>query len=165
MKFDEEYWEELDKQIPGWMSKNEAEFLVENVQGKVYFEIGVAYGKSLRLVRYHFPEMFVYGIDLIDHGVHKDVKNVDIKYGDANKLIASYKSIDTLFIDGDHTYEGCLSDFVHWHNNIKSGGRIIFHDYMRDSNHIGVTKTVDAIKPLLTDHATVRAIWAGSKPL
>ncbi len=169
MKFDEEYWEKLDKEIPGWISKEEAEFLVENVLDEGfrlnYVEIGVAFGKSLSLVRHHFPGMWrVAGIDKIDHSVHKIIKNVEIEYGDANEINVDDEAIDTLFIDGDHTYKGCLSDFVHWYNKVAPGGRIIFHDYGRDKAHEGVTKTVDAIKPLLTDHATVRAIWAGTKP-
>lgn len=160
MKFDQEYWEKLDKDIPGWMSKNEAEFLIENLHGDKYLEIGVAFGKSLRLVRHHYKGS-VSGLDKINHGVHDQVEDVEVQYGDSTKFGGA---IDTLFIDGDHTYKGCLADFVHWYDYVTPGGRIIFHDYMRDGNHIGVTETVDAIKPLLEDHVTTRAIWCGTKP-
>ncbi len=37
--------------------------------------------------------------------------------------------IDLLFIDGDHSYEGCCSDIKTWLPKIKAGGTIIFHDY------------------------------------
>ncbi len=37
--------------------------------------------------------------------------------------------IDLLFIDGDHSYEGCLSDIRNWIPKLKSGGRVVFHDY------------------------------------
>lgn len=159
--FDEEYWEKLDKDIPGWMSKNEAEFLIENAQGEFYLEIGVAFGKSYRLMEHHYPDMGMVGIDKIDHGV----KGI-IEIGDANEIVkkAGDESIDTLFIDGDHTYEGCLKDFIYWYPKVVPGGRIIFHDYGRDKAHEGVTKTVDAIKTLLVDHSSARAIWAGTKP-
>lgn len=168
LQFNEEYWNQIDTEIPGWMSKAEAEFLVANtLDAPTYVEIGVAYGKSLRMVRHHFPNMGVYGIDKIDHAVQGKVNNVVLYYGDANKLVDKFaeNSIDTLFIDGDHTYKGCLSDFVVWYSRVKPGGRIIFHDYNRDKAHIGVTQTVDAVKDLLIDHQVIKYIWCGTKPI
>ena len=165
MKFDEEFWNKLEEEIPGWMNRTEAEFLVDNLQGESYLELGVAYGKSLRFVTHDYKGS-VDGIDKIDHGVHKKLEGANIIYGDSLKLKPGNcnEKIDTLFIDGDHEYEGCLGDFVHWYNYVAPGGRIIFHDYLRDSNHEGVTKTVDAIKSLLEDHAEANFIWAGTKP-
>ena len=161
--FDLKYWEKLDKELPGWMSQKEAEFLVDNIQGNYYLEIGVAFGKSMSVVRHHYPELDIMGIDLTNHGVHKKLKEVNIVYGDANKINAG--PFDTLFIDGDHTYKGCLSDFVHWYNKVKPGGKIIFHDYKRPtSEHAGVTKAVDAIKPLLEDSKETKYICCGTKP-
>ena len=37
-------------------------------------------------------------------------------------------SIDFLFIDGDHSYEGCKRDFAEWHSFVGSGGLVAFHD-------------------------------------
>lgn len=164
-EFNTNYWQEVDKLIPGWMSENEAKFLIENVSGTNYLEIGVAYGKSLRLVKHHFPEMNVVGMDKINHGVHEKVEDVQVIYGDANEMIqyVDDATIDTLFIDGDHTYNGCLSDFVHWYNKVAPGGKIIFHDYKRDKNHEGVTLSVDAIKPLLKDFKATNFICCGTK--
>jgi hypothetical protein len=33
-----------------------------------------------------------------------------------------------LFIDGDHTYEGCLKDWTMYSPLVRSGGLIAFHD-------------------------------------
>lgn len=164
--FDLEYWKELDAKNPGWMSEQEARFLVENVQGEVYLEIGVAYGKSIQVVRHHYQDLAIWGIDKINHGVDKKVE-VGILYGDANEIVSDFSDnfISTLFIDGDHRYLGCLSDFVHWYNKVKPGGRIIFHDYGRPTTeHKGVTQTVDAVKDLLVDHKQTNYIWCGTKP-
>ena len=38
------------------------------------------------------------------------------------------KSIDLLFIDGDHDYEAVKNDFDHWFPKLKKGGIIVFHD-------------------------------------
>ena len=165
-EFDLNFWKELDKKIPGWMSEEEARFLVENVVGDSYLEIGVAFGKSLRVVNHHYPDMEVLGIDLINHGI-PNWKNVVIDYGDANQKswFENDETYSTVFIDGDHTYKGCLSDFVHWYNKVKPGGMIIFHDYGRPTReHEGIAKAVDAIKPLLEDFKSTNYIACGRKP-
>ena len=36
--------------------------------------------------------------------------------------------LDFLFIDGDHTYEGCKADAIAWLPKVKSGGIVAFHD-------------------------------------
>lgn len=36
---------------------------------------------------------------------------------------------DILFIDGDHSYEGCLADWQNFQKNLRPGGYLILHDY------------------------------------
>jgi predicted O-methyltransferase YrrM len=36
--------------------------------------------------------------------------------------------IDVLFIDGDHSYEGCRPDIDSWLRHVRSGGWVVFHD-------------------------------------
>lgn len=43
----------------------------------------------------------------------------------------SREKVDMVFIDGDHSYEGCKGDIEAWLPNIKSGGIIAVHDYMK----------------------------------
>ncbi len=181
MKFDKKFWDKLDKDLPGWFSEEEARFLVENVQGNLYVELGVAFGKSYRIVK-HNCRVFVLGIDRIEHGVLDKVKeeydethkglwhsnldgNIIIDDTCSLKIIHKfpYNHFDTLFIDGDHTYEGCFRDFMYWYPKVKPGGKIIFHDYQRDKAHEGVTKAVDAIKPLLKDFKQAKHICCGTK--
>lgn len=49
-------------------------------------------------------------------------KSVDVAH-DFNQ------QIDLLFLDGDHSYEGCRTDVEGWLPHLKSGGLIIMHDY------------------------------------
>lgn len=39
--------------------------------------------------------------------------------------------VDMVFVDGDHTYEGCKNDIIAWLPNIKRGGIIAIHDYKK----------------------------------
>jgi len=45
--------------------------------------------------------------------------------------ILNGKEIDFLFIDGDHTYEGCKKDFEMYSLLVRKGGIIAFHDITR----------------------------------
>lgn len=38
-------------------------------------------------------------------------------------------SLDFCFIDGDHSYEGCLADIKAWSPKVRSGGMITGHDF------------------------------------
>ena len=50
-------------------------------------------------------------------------------------------SIDFLFIDGDHRYEGIKKDLQDWYPKVKHGGVISGHDYNEPS--CGVKQAVD----------------------
>ncbi|MEW5773908.1 MAG: class I SAM-dependent methyltransferase [Thermodesulfobacteriota bacterium] len=50
-------------------------------------------------------------------------------------------SVDLLFVDGDHTHEGCLVDLEAWWGKVRPGGTVIGHDYYPDN---GVASAVDA---------------------
>jgi len=42
------------------------------------------------------------------------------------------RTIDLLFIDGDHTYKGVKQDFLSYRRFVREGGLIIFHDIVPD---------------------------------
>lgn len=43
----------------------------------------------------------------------------------------SYPRVDMVFIDGDHSYEGCSGDIQTWFWNLKFGGIMAVHDYQK----------------------------------
>ncbi len=49
-------------------------------------------------------------------------------------------SLDFVFIDADHTYEGCRADILAWAPKLKETGWLLGHDYHR---YPGVQKAVD----------------------
>lgn len=53
--------------------------------------------------------------------VHGDSKEVGLEW--------EYGKADLVFIDGDHTHEGAMGDWLNWKGRIKPGGVVVFHDY------------------------------------
>lgn len=49
-------------------------------------------------------------------------------------------SLDFVYIDADHTYEGVTQDIEAWMSKVKSGGLLCGHDY---GQRVGVTRAVD----------------------
>lgn len=55
-------------------------------------------------------------------------------------------SLDFLFIDGDHSYEGVKADFEMYSPLVRPGGIVAFHDVAQDSPTIKVQKFWNEIK-------------------
>jgi predicted O-methyltransferase YrrM len=63
------------------------------------------------------------------HGVGT---NVELVVGDSQR--GSYPEvhdIDLLFVDGDHSYDGCLADLRNWYTKLVPGGHVVLHDCYR----------------------------------
>jgi len=56
------------------------------------------------------------------------------------------ESVDSIFVDGDHSYEGCHRDLLAWLPKLKTGGRVTGHDAVPDG---GVRR---AIEQVASDH-------------
>ena len=52
------------------------------------------------------------------------------------------ESLDFVFIDGDHSYEGCALDIKLWWPKLKDGGLLSGHDYVDEKNY-GVQRAVN----------------------
>lgn len=67
------------------------------------------------------------------HGVRDDTATSIVKPIKALSLEVGRRwegpPIGLLFIDGDHTFEGCLADFIVWSRFVPVGGIVAFHDY------------------------------------
>ena len=53
--------------------------------------------------------------------------------------------LDFVFVDADHSYQGCRADILAWKPKIKRGGWILGHDYGSDKRHPDVRRAVDEI--------------------
>lgn len=69
------------------------------------------------------------------------------------------KSIDMLFIDADHNYEGCKRDWDLYSPFLRIGSLVIFHDYGWAE---GVKRVVNEdVRPLISKEDSLPNMWWG----
>ena len=95
----------------------------------VYAEIGVLYGGSLIEQMKSDKKCFFIGIP--------EVMN-----------LLDDKKIDFLFIDGDHSYQGVIDDFMNYKDMISDDGVLVFDNY-KDPNWKDVET---AVKDIIRDN-------------
>lgn len=76
------------------------------------------------------------------------------------------RSIDFLFIDGDHTYQGVSRDFQLWSTLVTPGGHVAFHDILPQVSQVdcGVDRLWSELKcqyPSFEIIADPNQAWAG----
>jgi len=89
---------------------------------------------------------YFYGDWVLDDG-HSEFF---VGYSNDEKLISNvYKNvseIDFLFIDGNHSYESVLCDFLLYYPLVKPGGIIGFHDTALSEDNMGVPQLIAEIR-------------------
>lgn len=126
----------------GWFSQYDIAVLYPRVaaipENGLYLEVGVYKGRSLWIARQAAKEpVEIWGIDELDN---PNVTGTHYIKGDSHEVPWD-KSIDLLFIDANHSYEGCKGDIDKYAPHVKAGGSILFHDY--DETSPGVVEAVN----------------------
>jgi cephalosporin hydroxylase len=121
-----------------------------------YLEIGTHSGGSACLMLKHPKLTNVYGMDLETSTRHQAVEENVKRYKrednhfyyfignsrdkDVVKKVRGFvKQVDMLFIDGEHTVEAVIDDFLNYKDLVNEGGYIIFDDY-HDAGYNPVVK-------------------------
>lgn len=146
-------YETLEKNAnPGAFSRYDMQVLVPELlklrPGDVYLEVGVDRGRSLSVAaEITDPKVMLVGIDI---NYPKDLARflshnarVNFMQGDSVKIAKEWNKdikINLLFIDGDHSYEGCKRDIEAWVPHMVEHGTILFHDC--DETSPGVVQAV-----------------------
>jgi predicted O-methyltransferase YrrM len=157
-------------EIEGWLSEKEGQFLARICKDKVVLEIGSYKGKSTNYIAAVAKKIYCIDLFMADKSglvtqrdEHKTLntfldnikkfKNVYPMIGNSAEIadIIANTSVDVLFIDGDHMYDGVKSDYDKYVFKVKPTGCIAFHDYIHSPD---VRRLVDEVygKPdLLVD--------------
>lgn len=104
---------------------------VDSVKPEVMVEIGILRGGIIS--HYEGKTPTVIGIDKVNHkGKHVIVgdSHDDSTLQELKKRLdqAGRSTIDVLFIDGDHSYEGVKKDYEMYAPLVRKGGIVAFHD-------------------------------------
>ncbi|MDX1952574.1 MAG: class I SAM-dependent methyltransferase [Verrucomicrobiota bacterium] len=73
------------------------------------------------------------------------LEKIDIRKGYSADFAGSISDIDFLFIDGDHSQQGCEYDYRTFGPSVKKGGYLAFHDYDPKRMELGPTFVIETI--------------------
>lgn len=116
--------------------------------GMVFMEcknVGSLYTIDIRQEASPFGGLGNESITFKESGYENDPRHHQI-CGDSTEVGEMWNGgpVDMVFIDGDHSYEHCLSDILSWLPHVKKGGIIALHDY-QSKFWGGVVKSVDEV--------------------
>ena len=157
-------------------------------------EIGVRKGRNFRRMIDHHPQVAVAVDCWIDDGVkprndilltqsdldkqYEDFKErmtkfhfVDIRRGYSFEVVKDFPDeyFDLIYIDADHSYEGCSRDLNDWYPKLRHGGYFLGDDYRR--KHIPAVRfgVIEAVNEFTEKHGLSlfhlpRDNWGAIKP-
>jgi predicted O-methyltransferase YrrM len=124
--------------------------LIEQNNFTTMIEVGVRDGRTTFYLLDNIPNLTIYGIDLnVELFYNNTVKE---KYGtrlvaiqgDSSQVAEKCPSVDLVFIDGNHSYEGCKKDIIAYASKVKPNGILSGHDYDFVGVNTAVNELVDA---------------------
>jgi predicted O-methyltransferase YrrM len=138
--------------------------LITPMEGQRIVDVGTGWGESAEFFSNLKPDWTIYTIDgfgLYGDGriypelEHEKVLQISEKIWDLGNVIQILGNsntlfwelpIDVLFIDGDHRYDGCMSDYCNFAGFVVKGGLIVFDDYNQPDYPLnGVQQVVSEI--------------------
>lgn len=165
------YWENID----GWFTYHDLYVnMVNKFDNAIFVEIGSYKGRSTvcmaEEIKKSKKNIRFYAIDPLDGSGEAKYrhKNSPLLYFNNIEPVKDYvttligysfekvhlfqdESIDFVFIDGNHSYEGVTRDIKDWWPKIKKGGIIAGHDYQYEwEGAVDVVKAVDEYFPEAT---------------
>ncbi len=167
--------------IGGWMSKNELTWLANQAEKrKLIVEFGSFHGRSTRALADNNFDGRIWAVDIwnvgqINNDLGQSISTYSLPYF-LNNLkdhietghvipIRNFSSnftlpfkVDMVFIDADHTYEGCRKDILQAMKLLKPNGLLCGHDY--GDVWPEVRKVVDRFFP---DVELMDTIWYTTK--
>lgn len=118
----------------------------------------------------------VYESERGDQSLLEQFKSGMSKYGVLNKInilpgysrdyVGKVPQLDLLFIDADHSIEGCKFDYENYEPRLKIGGYLAFHDYHPERASLGPTYVLhELVNPSgkFRQAGIFGTLWVGQK--
>ena len=131
-------------------------FMLASTSKKGIVETGRFHGGSTFVLAYANRSIPINSIDIAPQNdamlqryfeLHGIGSNAELIIGDSqNTQYPQIGKFDLLFIDGDHSYEGCTKDLENWYPALVKGGHIVLHDcYFGENSSVqaAVTDFID----------------------
>ena len=123
------------------------EYLIKENGYTSMAEVGVRDGRTTFYLLDKCPELTIYGIDLSIAGFYSST--IKEKYrdrlipiqGNSSLVVDQIPSVDLVFIDGDHSYNGCSADIRAYRHKVNKNGLLSGHDI----DFPGVNKAVNEL--------------------
>ena len=137
-------------------------FLVARRAKHGILEVGRFNGGSCFMMACAASDVPIYSIDIAPQDddmlrklfvQHQLGANVQLIVGDSHERYPQVGIVDVAFIDGDHSYEGCMGDLVNWYDHLASGGHLILHD-----SYPGPWQVQDAILDFMKQHPELESV-------
>lgn len=127
-------WLVLNQKFPGAGYLKVLKTMHEILKPKIYLEIGVFQGQSFKLAR---PQTHAIGIDPAPKFKKHNLDNKEIHTITSDDFFSTRKNvsklkgkIDFAFIDGLHTFEQVLQDFINVEKLTHKESVVVFHDVL-----------------------------------
>ena len=134
-----------------WQRKSNRKYflrhLIEDNNYTSMAEVGVRDGRTTFYLLDNIPNLTIYGVDLSNAGYYTN--EVKERYGDrlvpiqgnSHNVSHLVPDVDLVFIDADHSYNGCRGDIFAYQSKVKTGGILAGHDI----DFPGVNKAVNEL--------------------
>tara|TARA_B110000238_G_C15889097_1_gene336869 strand:- start:36 stop:524 length:489 start_codon:yes stop_codon:yes gene_type:complete len=134
-----------------WESKPNRKYflrhLIETNNFTTMCEVGVRDGRTTFYLLDKIPTLTIYGIDLDTTLFYNDEVNNKYKdrlipiQGKSGIVVNEVPNVDLVFIDADHSYQGCSIDIKAYTPKVNQGGILSGHDI----DFPGVNKAVNEL--------------------
>ena len=167
------------------MKRSQLPGLFHDLGFKAGAEVGVCKGEFSERFLKTIPDLELHCVDLWDAYYHFTAESGATHYEIAKERLGKYAgahihkgdasemakeipdgSLDFVYIDADHRFDGVMQDLIVWGRKVRPGGIISGHDYYRTRN-FGVQEAVDLYCKMhavseywITDEKEASFFWA-----
>ena len=162
----------MGRQLPGLVGKsiltqgelNLLDHKIRESDCRCFIEIGTWTGTSCAWLAERHPSVQFICFDTfvndtaglqIQNWITNKRPNMMLIIGDSNDLTTLDLQADIIFVDGDHTLDGCRVDLLNAATSLHLSGLLICHDYTHEK--FGVKKAVDEMLARHHDYKIVDA--------